>query len=82
MEIPGISSFSGQPTVTNPLSQDALQQDRETQTDRNSETTNTVVVSEQKAISTINESVVNEASETQATGFNPNNPGGTIDITV
>lgn len=60
----------------------ALQQDRETQTDRNNETANTVVVFEQKTISTSNESIVNEASETQVTGFNPNNPGGTIDITV
>jgi len=82
MEIPGIAPFSGQPTLTNPLSQQAGLTGRQTQAQSSSETQNTVTASEQESTELSNVDVVNESSETQQTGFDSNNPGGTIDITA
>jgi hypothetical protein len=58
MEIPGIAPFSGQPTLTNPLS------------------------SENQLLGRQTTAVVNEATQNESVGFDPENPGGTIDITV
>lgn len=82
MEIPGISPLSGQPTLTNPLSQESLLQGRSTQTQSSSETQNTVTASEKSETDLSNIGVVEQANEAQETGFNANNPGGTIDITA
>ncbi|MBE0439122.1 MAG: hypothetical protein IBX57_05005 [Gammaproteobacteria bacterium] len=82
MEIPGIAPFSGQPTLTNPLSQEAELTGRQTQARSSNETQNTVTANEQQSTALSSVNVVNESTETQQTGFNPNNPGGTIDITA
>lgn len=82
MEIPGIASYSSQPTVTNPLNQENTVQGRETQAQSNSETQNTVTASEQTSTNLTNNDVVNQVNETEQGGFNPDNPGGSIDITV
>jgi hypothetical protein len=82
MEIPGISPLSGQPTLTNPLSQESLLEGRVTPAQSNSETQNTVTASEQPSTTISNAGVVEEAQEAQESGFNPDNPGGSIDITA
>jgi hypothetical protein len=82
MEIPGISPLSGQPTLTNPLSQESLLQGRVTPSQSNSETQNTVTTSEKSSTTISNAGVVEEAQLAQESGFNPDNPGGTIDITA
>ncbi len=84
MEIPGISPLSGQPTLTNPLSQASLLEGRApaTQAQSSSEAQNTVTASEQSSTTINNTAVVEQANETQDAGFNPDNPGGTIDITA
>jgi len=82
MEIPGIAPFSGQPTLTNPLSQEDELTGRQTQAQASSETQNTVTASEQDSTDLSSVDVVNEAGETEQTGFNPDNPGGTIDLTA
>jgi len=80
MEIPGISPLAGQPTLTNPLSQDEQRVGRESAALQDSETQNTVTATEQDSATPIG--VVNQANETDQAGFNPDNPGGTIDITA
>lgn len=82
MEIPGITPFSGQPTLTNPLSSENLLVGRQTPVQQNSETSATTVAQEQETTSLQTVAVVNEAAQNEATGFDPDNPGGTIDITV
>lgn len=82
MEIPGISPLSGQPTLTNPLSQESLLQGSVTPSQSNSETQNTVTASEQASTTISNIGVVEQSQEAQESGFNPDNPGGTIDITA
>lgn len=82
MEIPGIAPFSGQPTLTNPLSQQVELTGRQTQAKSSSETQNTVTANEQASTALSNVGVVNESGEAQQSGFNPNNPGGTIDLTA
>lgn len=82
MEIPGISPLSGQPTITNPLSQESLLEGRTTQSQSNSETQNTVTASEQSSTTISNTAVVEQVNEAQEAGFNPDNPGGSIDITA
>lgn len=82
MEIPGSASYSSQPTVTNPLNQQSTVEGRQTQAQSDSETQNTVTASEQASTSLNNNAVVNQSNESEQGGFNPNNPGGSIDITV
>ena len=82
MEIPGIAPFSGQPTLTNPPTQDRLLEGQETETQTTSEAQNTVTASEQESTQISNTETVNQTNETDATGFDENNPGGTIDITA
>jgi hypothetical protein len=82
MEIPGISPLSGQPTLTNPLSQESLLEGRATQAQSNSETQNTVTASEQSSTTISNAAVVEQANETQDAALNADNPGGSIDITA
>ncbi|OUR73056.1 hypothetical protein A9Q78_05470 [Methylophaga sp. 41_12_T18] len=82
MEIPGIAPFSGQPTLTNPLSQNELLTGRESAALQGSETQNTVTVSEQDETTVNSTEVVTQANETDGAIFNPDNPGGTIDLTA
>lgn len=82
MEIPGIAPFSGQPTLTNPLSAENRLVGRQTTVQQNSETASTTVAQEQGPSSLQTTAVVNEATQNEATGFDTENPGGTIDITV
>jgi len=82
MEIPGIAPLSGQPTLTNPLSRESNLEGRETQAQASSETQNTVTASEQASTTVSSAEVVSQAEETAATGFDANNPGGSIDITA
>lgn len=82
MEIPGIAPFSGQPTITNPPTQETELATRVTPAQSDSETQNTVSASEQSPSSLSNTAVVNQVDETEQAGFNPDNPGGTIDLTA
>lgn len=82
MEIPGISPLSGQPTLTNPLSQESLLEGRTTQAQSNSESQNTVTASEKSSTTINNTAVVEQAIEAQEAAFNADNPGGSIDITA
>lgn len=82
MEIPGSASYSNQPTVTSPLNQERQVEGRQTQAQSGSETQNTVTASEQTSTSLSNNDVVNQTNEAEQGGFNPDNPGGSIDITV
>jgi hypothetical protein len=82
MEIPGIAPFSGQPTLTNPLTQSNQLVGRETQSQSGSETQNTVIASEQDSTNLSTVDVVEQANETESAGFDERNPGGTIDLTA
>ncbi|MCB2426071.1 hypothetical protein [Methylophaga pinxianii] len=82
MEIPGIAPFSGQPTLTNPLSSENQLVGRQNPVQQGSETASTTTVQEQNPASLQSASVVNQAGQTEETGFDPENPGGTIDFTV
>jgi hypothetical protein len=82
MAIPGIAPLSGQPTVTNPLSQENQLVGQESQALQSSETQNTVTAREQESTSVTTIDVVNQSNETDQAVFNPDNPGGTIDFTV
>ena len=82
MEIPGIASYRNQPTLTNPLGEESQVTGQQTQALSSSETQNTVTASEKTSTSLSNIEVVNQSNETSETGFNPDNPGGSIDITV
>ncbi|HHA18392.1 MAG TPA: hypothetical protein ENK70_01640 [Methylophaga sp.] len=82
MEIPGIAPFSGQPTVTNPQTKERLLEGQETQAQTTSEAQNSDTTSERESTEISNTEVVNQTNETDATGFDSNNPGGTIDITA
>ncbi len=82
MEIPGIAPLSGQPTLTNPLSRESNLEGRETQSQAASETQNTVTARAQSSTTVSSAEVVTQAEQTAATGFDTNNPGGSIDITA
>lgn len=82
MEIPGIAPFAGQPTLTNPLNNESRQTGQQTRVEQTSETTETTLAREQPAEALANVQVVNETPETTTEGFNPQNPGGTIDLTA
>lgn len=82
MEILGIAQFNGQPTVTNPLSSTNLLVGRQTSAEQNNETASTTLVQEQAHTSFQSLAVVNQADQSESTGFDIENPGGTIDITV
>lgn len=82
MEIPGIAPFSGQPTLTNPLSSENALLGRQTAVQQNSETASTTLVQDQQPSDFQAINVVNETTQSESAGFNTENPGGTIDITV
>ncbi len=82
MEISSTAPLSGQPTLTNPLSQLSLLEGRETARQSVSETQNTTTAQEQKSTIISSANVVNEASETLATDFSSETLGRTIDLTA
>lgn len=82
MEIPGIAPFAGQPTLTNPLNSENQLVGQQTPAEQTAETTETTLVQEQPASSLTNVQVVNETQEITTEGFDPQNPGGTIDLTA
>ena len=82
MAIPGIAPLSGQPTLTNPLSQESQLVGRELNALHGSETQNTVTAREQDSTTVTTSAAVNQANEADQAVFNPDNPGGTIDFTV
>lgn len=82
MEIPGISPFSNQSTLTNPLTQSESLKGQETTEQSGSETSSTVTASEQETTGLSNTTVTNQTNETAATNNSGSNIGATIDITV
>ncbi|MDH5592398.1 MAG: hypothetical protein OEY48_06065, partial [Gammaproteobacteria bacterium] len=62
--------------------QEKLIEGRVTQAQSIGETRNTVTVSEQEPTSIRSTGVVEQPNESQETGFDQNNPGGSIDITA
>lgn len=81
MEIPGIAPLSGQPTLTNPLSQENLLAGRVTMS-QGIETHNTEIASEQPSTTVKTAEVVAQVADSAPTGFEANHFGSTIDITV
>lgn len=82
MELPGIAPYSGQPTVTNPLSRERTLEGRETQALEESETQSTVTANEKNSTTVSNAEVVTQVEELSATSFDSDNIGGSIDITA
>ncbi len=82
MEIPGIAPFAGQPTLTNPLNNADRQTGQQTSNDQATETASTTVAQEQSATALTNGQVVEAAPEATDSAFDPQNPGGTIDLTA
>ncbi len=82
MEIPGIAPFAGQPTLTNPLNNEDRQVGQQTSSEQVTETANTTVAQEQSATTLSDVQVVEAAPEAADSAFDPQNPGGTIDLTA
>lgn len=82
MEIPGLASFNNQPTLTRPLSSNDLLEGRQVPARQDSETVSAQAVDEQGPASLDTSVVVNEVDQAENGGFNPANPGGTIDFTA
>lgn len=82
MEIPGIATFNGQPALTNPSTTESQLVGRQTAAQQNSATIETTVIAEQSPANVVTSSVVNQAENIETAGFNPQNPGSTIDFTV
>lgn len=84
MEIPGSANFYGQPTLTNPLSQENTILGQQTTDQRNSTVQNTVAATEtppDESLSRLAEAV-EPLNDTDSTTFDRRNPGGTIDFTA
>ena len=82
MELLSITPFTGQPTLTHPLSRERTLEGRETQALEESETQNTVISNEQRSMTVNNAVVVTQVEELSATGFDSATIGGSIDITA
>ena len=82
MEIPGIAPFAGQPTLTNPLNNTDRQTGQQTNSEQTTETASTTVAQEQPATALTNGQVVEAAPAAAESAFDPQNPGGTIDLTA
>jgi len=82
MEIPGLATSRGQPTLTNPLSRESLLEGQISRVDRTGEAQNTVTAREQPTTTVGGAGVVNQAGESASTGLDTRNFGGKIDITV
>lgn len=82
MDIPGIASFSGQPTLTSPPNTETQLAGRQTNAQQTSLANETALMEEQSPVSQVTSAVVNQASAAENSGFNPDNPASTIDLTV
>lgn len=82
MEIPGINPFNGQPSLTNPPNAEAQMTGQQSQAEQVGQTTETTTVQEQSSSQPDTTQVVSQTNETDQGGFNPDNPGGTIDLTA
>lgn len=82
MEIPGINPFNGQPALTNPPNAETQLTGRQSSTEQAGQTTETATVQAQSSPQPDTTQVVSQTNETDAGGFNPDNPGGTIDLTA
>lgn len=82
MEIPGINPFSGQPSLTNPPNNEMQLTGQQSTTEQAGQTTETTTVEEQSSSQPDTTQVVSQTNEAEDTGFNPDNPGGTIDLTA
>ena len=69
MDIPGIASFTNQPTLTNPLDKESELRGQTTQALEQSETKETVNVNDQSTQSVDTSQVVNQSNDTQEIGF-------------
>lgn len=82
MDIPGIASFNGQPTLTNPLSSENQLVGRNAPAQQNSEAATTTTMQEQSPSNLQTVAVVNQTEQSDSAGFDVDNPGSTIDFTV
>lgn len=80
MEIPGIAPFSGQPTLTNPLTPENQVVGQKSSVQKSSETSNTELSREQPPTSLGTAQVVNQTNDTDDVGSGSRNPGGNIDL--
>lgn len=79
MEIPGFTTYSGQPTVTNPLTPANQVVGQKSQVQKNSEASNTELNRQQPSTSLANNQVVNQTNDTDDTSLNSYTPGSYID---
>lgn len=82
MDIPGIASFSGQPTLTSPPNSETQLAARQTNAQQTSMANETTLMEEQASVNQVTSEVVNQADAADNIGFNPDNPASTIDLTV
>lgn len=82
MDILGIASFSGQPTFTSSSNMETQLVGRQTNALQTSLANETTLMAEQSPVNQVTSVVVNQASAAENAGFNPDNPGSTIDLTV
>ena len=80
MEIPGIAPFSGQPTLTNPLTPENQVVGQKSSVQKSSETSNTELSREQPPTAVGTAQVVNQTNDTDDVGGSSRNPGGNIDL--
>lgn len=80
MEIPGISPFSNQPTLTNPLNPEEALTGQQAPDQVNSEASSTTTVLEQNTAELSDTQVVNQTNQTE--NSDNNRIGNTIDFTV
>jgi len=82
MDIPGIASFSGQPTLTSPPTAETQLVGRQTAAQQTSLANETTLIDEQSPAAQVTSSVVNQAAAADNSGFDPDSPARTIDLTV
>ncbi len=80
MQIAGYSPYTSQSVEPTTTVQNSQLEGREVEALEQSETQNTVTASESTSLSNV--AVVSQANESEQTVFNPENRGGTIDITA
>lgn len=82
MDIPGIASFSGQPTLTRPPNTETQLAGRQTTPQQTNLANETTLMEEQSSLSQVTSTVINQATATERSAFDPDNPASTIDLTV
>lgn len=79
MEIPGFTTYSGQPTVTNPLTPANQIVGQKSQAQKTSEASNTELNRQQPTTSLTNNQVVNQTNDVDDTGLKNYAPGSYVD---